>query len=457
MSYDSRYPPPPGTYPPPPGRQGWRDERSSLPTMPPSPRGSDSYRPYSDSNYGSYAPRDRDSRYSDSYSNSRYPPPPPPSQDYGRDSFRPPQGDFTFRVDKPSGVFDSPYDSYRPGDRQEPRGDSGRREIRNPRSNRGRDQRRRGDGRPYQRFQRIIPADRPILHANHGDKATESFVDEADGIVYKAFGDLSDSDEAEMEISDASDDGSVAPAQKRARVTLNQSTSDDNTPKWSNPDPYTALPPPDDSRQKKKDVVHLIRKARVLPAKESKASVPVEAEDFIRCDLDSESEGENIVIGQGVPGAPTGPRGSSSTRPSYSNGASSTATQAPAYTANNPSSHIPREVNIPQNPNTRSSTSNGTLPPLNPATKRGPVVDLTSSSDLGSRKRTHDDELKLPAHSKLKKPVMAPVNGSIVHDWIPVKGENSSPWFIATPPRDSKISIRYDRSSLSCPANSDHA
>ncbi len=34
-------------------------------------------------------------------------------------------------------------------------------------------------------------------------------------------------------------------------------------PKWSNPDPYTALPPPDETQVKRPDFVKLIRKARV--------------------------------------------------------------------------------------------------------------------------------------------------------------------------------------------------
>ena len=288
----------------------------------------------------------------------------------------------------------------------------------------------------------MIPADRPILHANHGGQPIESFADEAEGIVYKAFGDLSDSDEADMDISDASDDGSAAPAQKQARVAVNQSTSDDNTPKWSNPDPYTALPPTDESRQKKKDVVHLIRKARVQPAKDSKVSVPSEAEDFIRCDVDSdESEGEGIVIGQGVPGAPTGPRAASSR--ASANGFSSTVAQNPAYSANNTSSHLLGGVTAPQAPGAKGSTSIGNAPALNPATKRGAGVDLTSSSDLGSRKRTHDDELKLPAHAKLKKPVMAPVNGNIVRDWQPVKKENPCPWLMSAAYRNSEAGVRY--------------
>lgn len=63
-------------------------------------------------------------------------------------------------------------------------------------------------------------------------------------------------------------------------------------PKWSNPDPYAALPPVLDPNHKRKDYVQLIRKAKA-DAGEKKALV-ADTEDFISLDFgDSEDDSSN--------------------------------------------------------------------------------------------------------------------------------------------------------------------
>jgi non-canonical poly(A) RNA polymerase PAPD5/7 len=53
-------------------------------------------------------------------------------------------------------------------------------------------------------------------------------------------------------------------------------------PKWSNPDPYTALPPPSETTGVKRDVVQLIRKAKNLAAEKAASNNAVAAnDDFI--------------------------------------------------------------------------------------------------------------------------------------------------------------------------------
>lgn len=54
-------------------------------------------------------------------------------------------------------------------------------------------------------------------------------------------------------------------------------------PKWSNPDPYAALPPTIDNNHKRKDYVQLIRKAKA-DAGEKKALL-ADTEDFISLDF----------------------------------------------------------------------------------------------------------------------------------------------------------------------------
>jgi non-canonical poly(A) RNA polymerase PAPD5/7 len=104
-----------------------------------------------------------------------------------------------------------------------------------------------------------------------------------------------------MDVSGSADE---AHPSKRVRLEIKNSLNNE-PPRWSNPDPYTALPPVDDSNRKHKDVVKLIRKARV-----ETASVHVMAatndQDFISFDFD----GNDFNTGQPSPplGAPKGPR-----------------------------------------------------------------------------------------------------------------------------------------------------
>ncbi|KAJ3944710.1 hypothetical protein N0V92_013588, partial [Colletotrichum tropicale] len=173
-------------------------------------------------------------------------------------------GDFTFRMDKPSGVGDI-GDSYRPGQ-----------------GNARRNGRGRGRGGPYGRgrggYQKIIPAERELLKSRR-DGVDENLVNDADGgAKYRDIDELSDDEEADMDISDNSDDDSGEPSNKRVRRDDNDE-SGNSVPKWSNPDPYTALPPPDaDKERKKKDMVKMIRKARVDDSAADKLAASTEAE-----------------------------------------------------------------------------------------------------------------------------------------------------------------------------------
>ena len=230
---------------------------------------------------------------------------------------------------------------------------------------------------------------------------------------YKAIEDLSDSDEAEMDISggEGSEDGETRePSTKRARLTDNKPAEEDiAVPKWSNPDPYTALPPPDTvTNQKKKDVVHMIRKARVQ-ASEAKSSIPQEAVDFISCDFDDSDDSEDGMVlsfSRGVPGAPTGPR------------ADLRASNQAQNSSAPPAAHF-----------TVTLTRESQKTPTNPnAAGTRPLRDETSSSGLAGRKRTHDDQIKLPEHARLKKAVKVPVMGSFISEWKIAHGEDPTPW-----------------------------
>ncbi|EMC93008.1 hypothetical protein BAUCODRAFT_49110, partial [Baudoinia panamericana UAMH 10762] len=88
------------------------------------------------------------------------------------------------------------------------------------------------------------------------------------------------------EIADQAANDDAESQLPRKRVKLNATVADD-VPKWSNPDPYTALPPPETLGAPKKDIVEVIRKAR----NEAKATSSNKNEiqdnvDFISFDLD---------------------------------------------------------------------------------------------------------------------------------------------------------------------------
>lgn len=131
--------------------------------------------------------------------------------------------------------------------------------------------------------------------------------DEKPGLKFAHVSDLSDSDEADMDLSSDDNEGhnDEAPPRKR-RAVETASAPPPPAPKWSNPDPYTVLPPPDESQSKKVDVVKLIRKARVADnaAQQQKADPVASNEDFISFGSLGEDEGN-----QNAPeDAPKGPK-----------------------------------------------------------------------------------------------------------------------------------------------------
>ncbi|KAI0169309.1 hypothetical protein GGR52DRAFT_554605 [Hypoxylon sp. FL1284] len=412
-----------------------------------------------------------------------------------RDHYRPPQGDFTFRVDRPSGI-----DSYRPPEREQrnsrghapyhrpehtPYAYSTSRYIderdahqhRHPRSAPGRDNQRRNDERrrprdgrqdrggrrsraaPYKR--KAIPAARLLLVKDHSYQPELMLGDTAGRATYRDVDELSDSDETEMDISDDSNSEVAEPASKRARKSgPAQTDSEQETPRWSNPDPYTALPPPDETTRKKKDMVHLIRKARV-EAEAKKPAVQTEGLDFISCDFsDSEnnvaqanwksqtpaekapaetSAGKTAAATLGLTGAPSLPP-----KPPVSASSEQTATRAgpnsvAPYAENGPvdlsfpappgdsSSRLPSIIN-----NTIAPDRYGTDPSLiqssAPRTENNPI-DLAASTALGNRKRTFYDTIKsVPGRSKSSNK-MHP-NGEIVSMWQAREGDDPRPWAV---------------------------
>ncbi|CAM1502490.1 Fc.00g044740.m01.CDS01 [Cosmosporella sp. VM-42] len=305
----------------------------------------------------------------------------------GSDNYRPrpPQSDFTFRVDKPAGIPD--FSVNNSNNRNYP-------ERNRPR--RGPAQGRRG-GRP--RWQPPPhPSERALISGITANLPEERLGDLDNSAKFRAVDDLSDDDELDMDISSSSEKSDTeGPSKKRARTT-DATDSGDAAPKWSNPDPYTALPCPDESQRKKKDMVKLIRKARL--EEEAKAAAPPEAEDFISFDLTEEEESADEA-----PPPPPPP------------------TELPPRPP-------PPPPSAPSGPRADTGKQGAALRDQPSVTKNQPLTQPDRSGPLGSRKRTADDEIKPPDYGQLKKVSMKPVKGMLVYMWQPKPDEEGCPWAI---------------------------
>lgn len=407
---------------------------------------------------GGYAPgtgpahNDRRPYQSDTYS--------PNNGGYGRrtDVYRPQEGNFTFRSEAPPSIDFRSTDSRRPRSppRQRNQANSSYRGSSNI-NRQGQSGQRggyRGRGGPR------LASERDFLKGNRAPtpELMPGMEEDDHGIRYKALEDLSDSEEAEMDMSDnEGDDGE--PRKKQARI--GDSAPDGNNspkfapaPKWSNPDPYTVLPPVDGSSRKKKDVVKLIRKARVDAVPGSIAKANGDTDDFISFNFGDETEAEDNAVdtkaqGVGVVGAPTGPRTLSHPHP----------------LPQTPDSHGTRKRSFPIDLadvvdltfETRSNPPPNKMMPIKPSVPKPPqhktiilpnkpaTSDFTTDPSLGSRKRNFRDEIKQtptlreafslgakvkkePGVSKSTKGVPRPVNGIMVRDWQPIHGISSTPW-----------------------------
>lgn len=123
------------------------------------------------------------------------------------------------------------------------------------------------------RMQRPKIAERPLLRGKR-ETTPEMLTDGASDKPAPKFArieDMSDSEEADMDLS-SSEESEDAEEESRPRKRRAVAGDGQDTPipapappapKWSNPDPYTALPPPDESQHKRPDFIKLIRKAKL--------------------------------------------------------------------------------------------------------------------------------------------------------------------------------------------------
>lgn len=260
--------------------------------------------------------------------------------------------------------------------------------------------------------------------------------------TFKAFEELSESEE-DMELDSEDDTSGDEPAAKKARVVV------DAAPKWSNPDPYTSLPPIDETQAKKKDVVKMIRKAKMAAetVTEPNLSLAADNADFISFDF-GDDEPVNAPKHKKKPS--TSSSGEISDAPPTSTNKSLPATNgiekfshldhlhpnrhqgsASTIAAGAPSQHPsndPRSFKMPP------PTANVGVQVANNK-KRLDLNDDAPSSDAVSqdgsrpqkRKRGGVDGGKAPRAPKLKNKKILEF-GDILSEWQTKKGSNGTPW-----------------------------
>ena len=330
---------------------------------------------------------------------------------------------------------------------------------------------RRGQYHQYGKYNRHAPSDRPLLrHRDDEGDSSEQMLGMINGQAsvskFMAAEDVSDSDEEQMDEShsegaqfisgDANQGETIEatlepPAKRRALATSSRNAKEGSSePKWSNPDPYTVLPPVDESQRKKKDVVKLIRKARKeAEAAGGERNQVAANDDFISFAMDEDAPGTTEEVpssptadwreehGAGVPGAPVGPRQFSHLEHLQSG-------DAPGAPGNTISAD-----RLGPPPGLPSSLSPSSAPPP-PALPEKVVLDTVMSTSgtsaradaaafdreedeaLGSRKRTHDDRIRYNRRDSLgkseRKGKRGKASGSIVEDWVPGHGIDPIPW-----------------------------
>ena len=402
---------------------------------------------------------------------------PPPSYDTyhrnGGDSWRPsdvPEGrnGFTFRNDDAAPQYPREQDHLRPTRSvQYAMQENSRRGPRNQhRDTMNLNHARRGGQYSHSgRFNRNVPSERPLLrHQDAGKNLNEQLlgmtVGQAGASKFMPAEDVSDSDEEQMDESDsdmAQSDTSNAPqvdgqeieerveplAKRRALNARSHNAPDGaSEPKWSNPDPYTVLPPVDDSQRKRKDVVKLIRKARkeaeVTAAERNQVAAN---DDFISFGMDDEipemakglrsrPDVDGLESnGFGVPGAPSGPR-------QFSHLDNLHKFDVPGMSGPYISAQsLGPPPDLPQSSTARTDRilPDTGLPVVGSATKDRPIiVDRTDDTALGSRKRTHDDVIK-DMTAPLDKPTRkgrkeTRLQGPILAEWTANEDMDSTPW-----------------------------
>ena len=373
-----------------------------------------------------------------------------------------PQPGFTFRNNEGAPKYPHEQDYYR---------DSESRQYRSQGSSRPRPREQHRDNRNLNRYRGhnltgrrgnhsnfVAPSDRPLLRQRNEtglEKLLGMTEEQASVRRYMPAEDVSDSEEEPMDESNSEGDnaeqhsnGNLEPPKKRRNLGLGKRNGNegDNQPKWSNPDPYTVLPPVDEEARKRKDVVKLIRKSDLHTAvKASQHNQVASNDDFIsfgfeddKASIRDESPSSPNSVGRdhygaAVPGAPSGPRqqfshlenlhGRSSVDApgTYSNAeTASSLGPPPTYFAVGPLA--PEKIIVD------TQLSHGRMSSEYSNGRSTSTFVSYDDGALGSRKRTHEDEIKGESVRPRKKNGFGQANGSVLPEWAPSQSTDPLPW-----------------------------
>ena len=405
----------------------------------------------------SYYPR-HDAIAYDDLPPPRPPPEMPPLPPYGArrsgDSWRshaPSRREFSFRNHSPALQYPRSHDSYRPHEDDNIQTMTQRRNRHSDKKNINPNLRgRHGRGG---RALRSATCNRPLLKQQHRETEAElEMLGVTEGAAkYLKAEDVDDSSEQEMDQSDSDrEDGellnhgfdgneeteTIEPPAKR-RETSNGDKDAADLPKWSNPDPYFVLPPIDDTLNKRKDPVGIIRKYRRVAEERPTETNQVSAnDDFISFEMDggplaepniSPSEHDSDEGGVRIAGLPRGPRESRTRQTGGARMAQDVLAGAQSLNASgfhdltthratpNAPEHMVLDID-----------SGGSIY----TNKHEDLARFADDGDssFGSRKRTHDDQIKgSSARVAPKRHLPGP---GLLAEWQPLRGTNPIPWLV---------------------------
>jgi non-canonical poly(A) RNA polymerase PAPD5/7 len=240
----------------------------------------------------------------------------------------------------------------------------------------------------------------------------------------RRFRDLDDLSESEssVEMDIETPDGTIdeEPALKRAKFDddVNGEAADEK-PKWSNPDPYFVLPPMENIGGKKRDVVQLIRKAKLDTTSTTGSSTNAISgnADFVGFDFgddDDDDDDDEGVIDDGPP-IPTGPRADGYRGPR----ADVVTARLGTVHASPISSSVTNHVAVPQYPGLPIPPPPplASLPPPPPGLPSRPVANDAPAPDKNRKgqrglKRKHEEE----------------ETGGITSQWLASRSLSATPW-----------------------------
>lgn len=211
------------------------------------------------------------------------------------DNYRPRQSheDFTFRAPQQAPHF--PQEQPRDRPQRQPRDRQGRRNGAPFKS-------KANGGPPFRRGKRAAH-ERDLIKRATRDSTPEQLAgmnaDKSQKYAEYISDSSDDESDSESDSSSRSDSGQ-ADGSSRKRVKTSQD-ADVAVPKWSNPDPYSVLPPTDMGIGPKKDIVQVIRKSKLeASAPDASTNAVKENVDFISFDFGDDGENDSDESDGGI-------------------------------------------------------------------------------------------------------------------------------------------------------------